>query len=336
MTLEELKNTAVQYGIDYNKNKDELVLSIVREELTVEEYEDYQKYVSYLHFKRSMSNLSLLDESVSKIQGIFEAKYKMSLESNKADDREREVELQFFNAMSLVRLNSEYSLVKKALDDYISKEAKSGTRIASLTDKIDFINSRNMFYRFLHRGETENLEKKRHQTRVFALVENQAALEKYEATVKNYVGQLREMFYEMLDNRVIASAVYLYRTMSMNVLDENFYKVGIVSNIKFTPEEKAAIFEDFVKDANFDDETIITGPVFYEAVKKYVTKYYSIMKSRISIKQSRLLKDIKTVVDSQKGLVSGVYKDLCLYYGNDEETFGSLNEEKDSHVKRKK
>jgi len=336
LSVEDLKNAAMQYGLDFNGDKEEIVLSIVRKKLTVEEYEDYQKYVSYLRFKRSMSNLSLLDESVDQIQRIFEEKYKMTSESNRADDQKREVELQFSGAMSLVRLNTEYAAVKKALDDYISKETKSGMKIASLSEKLEFINSRNIFYRFLHRGKAEDLEKKKHQTVVFSLIENEAAYKKYEATVKNYVSKLRELFYKMLDNRVIANAVYLYRTMPRDVEDENFYKVGNLSDIKFTLEEKEAIFDDFVKEANFDEEEHVTGPIFYEAVQKYVTKYYSIMKSRIAIKQSKLVKDIKKIVDGQKGLVSGVYKDLCLYYGNDEETFGSLGKDSDPQVKRKK
>jgi hypothetical protein len=42
LSVEDLKNAAMQYGLDFNGDKEEIVLSIVRKKLTVEEYEDYQ------------------------------------------------------------------------------------------------------------------------------------------------------------------------------------------------------------------------------------------------------------------------------------------------------
>ena len=337
MSIEELNRICEQYGVEANGlEKSELILLILKKELNEQEFNDYQKYVRYSNFRHSMSSLSALDDSVDQIQKIFERKYELSLEKNRADNGRRAVEFALINELPLVRLNIEYSHVKSAYDDYISRKASSGIKIASLSDELEHMKSKNMIYRFLNRGKIEDLRRKKHETRSAALEENDEMFTQYGKTVKAYVDMLREMFYKMLDDRLIANSVYLYRNLPMDTSQEDFYKVGSIQNVRFDLEEKERIFEDFLQDANFDPEREVTGTIFYDAVKKYVTKYYSIMEARLSIKQGSLVKEIKDIVDRQKGMVSGIYQDLSMQYGTDGEVLSSLYTSGQNLTKKKK
>ena len=337
MSFEDLVDICEQYGEKTNGlGKNELILLILKNELTSKEFSDYQKYVNYCNFRQSMTSLDNLNSSIDQIQAIFKRKSELAMERNRAENAKREVEFALFNALPLVRLNISYSHVESDLDNYINKRTKSGMHIASLHDEIDYIKSKNLIYRILKKNKMENLEKEKHDVVTKALLENDSLYQKYVSTVKNYGNELKSMFYKMLDNRLIANSVYLYRNMEMDASKDDFYKLNHVYDAKFTLEEKEEIFEDFLASADFDPERDVTGPIFYEAVKKYVTKYYSVIASRISLKQSELIAQIKDIVKEQKETIGYIYQDMAMQYGGDALTFASIYEEDNLHVKRKK
>lgn len=334
MSLEDLKDICMQYGEDYSSNsKDELIRTIMEVELSHQELEDYEKYLKYYYFsvfREQMTGLSELDGYISQIEELYKIKHEAGLEENRAADRKRTLEFKLMDALPLVRLNIEYSHVESSYNSFIKVMTKTGMKLASITEAKEELQRKGLLMRFLKKGTIEDLERQEGSYREQRNHDMDEAYGSYVETVKGYGAYLKEAFFKMLDNREIAEAVYLFINIEMDFNKEEAYKLAYVNDCRFTDEEKEEIFNSFVKKADFDPERDVTGEMFYEAVKKFVSQYYDIMQSRLSLRQSKCVSSIKQLVGKQREIVDGMKKnqeEVGVFSPEDESTLSLIYHE---------
>lgn len=311
MTDEDLRDICMQYGESTKGTRDELVQRILKVEATDRELEDYQKYLRFYYFasfREQSKGLSSLDGYVSEIERLFEEKANCAHERRIAEEAERKMGLTVSNALPLVRLNIEYSHVESDYKAFIKVMTSTGMERAKLADELEELKRKNPLMRALKKGTIQAKEENKEAFEVKAKEEYDGAYQKYLDGMKAYGSILRELFYKMLDDREIAAAVLLYRSLPMDFSKPEAYKVQYISNPKITPEEKEAIFDEFLKFANFDPEVDLTGEMFYERVMKFVNQYYTIMASRNALKESNCVGKIREIVTQQRSVVDQMKK----------------------------
>ena len=317
MSLEDLKDICLQYGESVNSEDKETLINIVlSNELSAQEMSAYQTYLNYYYFsvfQEQMDSLSKLDESVDSIQKLYSEKKEIGDRRRRASDKEKNIDFALRGELPLVRLNIEYSHAQSGFKDYISVKTKTGMKLAEISDELEEKKSRNLLYRFLRKGKIEQLEKKEHRYRNESLLKVDGAYSKYVKLMEAYGDYLRLSFYKLLDNRMIAHSVSSYRNLTNNPKDVRFYDLANIEDVKFSQEEKEEIFKDFLEDAHFDPEVDITGEIFYEAVRKYVTKYYTIMQARYAIRENNIVSIIREIVGKQRELVDGMKRNQSVY-----------------------
>ena len=340
MSVEVLKDICMQYGDDYSSDvKEELINTIMGEELSKQELEDYQKYLRYYYFtmfREQMTGLSQLDGYITDIEELYRKKNDYVQERGRALDRKRSVELRLSDALPLVRLNIEYSHVERSYNDFIKMMTKTGMKLASITETKEEIQRKGPIYRFLKKGTLADLTDEEVSFRQQRNHDLDEAYDGYLAVVKVYGEYLKEAFFKMLDNMDIAESVYLYTQLSMDFDSESAFKPGYASNHRFTEEEKEEIFNNFIQSANFDPEQNLTGEEFYEAVKKFVTKYYDVMESRLSLKQNQCNGAIREIVGKQRTVVDGMKKnqeELDIFTPEEQSTLSLIYQENGTRKK---
>lgn len=334
MSVEDLKDICMQYGEDNSTDiKDELIRTILNVELTPQEVEDYEKYLRYYYFimfRDQMSGLSQIDGYITEIEDLYRVKNEAGSERLRASDRKRTVEFKLMDVLPLVRLNIEYSHVESRYDAFIKMMTKTGMELASITEAQEDIRKRGLIYSFLKKGKLEELGRKEDSYRAKRNQDLDSSYAEYVDVVKAYGSYLKAAFFKMLDNREIAEAVYLHTNLSNDFSSEEAYKLGYASNCKFTDEEKEKIFDEFIKDANFDPEQNLTGEMFYEAAKRFVTRYYDVMDARLSMRQSRCIQEIRELVGKERTIVDGMKQtreELGIFTPEEEATMSLIYKE---------
>ena len=311
MSDDGLRDICMQYGEATKGNRDELIQRILKVEATENELADYQKYLRFYYFasfREQAKGLSSLDANVSEIEKLFVEKANCARERRRAEEAERNMGLILSNALPLVRLNIEYSHVESDYKAFIKVMTSTGMERAKLADELEELKRKNPVSRFLKKGTIQAKEENKEAFEARAQKEFDGAYQKYTDSMKAYGSILRELFYKMLDDREIASAVLLYRNLPMDFTQPEAYQVQHISDPKITPEEKEAIFDEFLSFARFDPEVDLTGEIFYERVMKFVNQYHTIMASRNALKESNCVGKIKEIVTQQRSIVDQMKK----------------------------
>ncbi len=307
MSVEDLKGILDQYGEDCHfTEKDDLIRCILSVELTDQEMKDYERYLKYHYhmlYKEHEEGILAVGGYIEQITELYRIKDVAGREENRARDKRRELTLHMNDALPLVRLNIEYSHAERALDDYIKIRTKKGLALGKMSDELDDMKSRSAVYRKLHQKEISEREEARDSFKESASLAIDAVYATYEEKVDDYYKYLKQAFFSMLDNRYVAEAVYLYKSISMDFSSEEAYKVGFAPGVKFTLEEKEEIFKDFLDFANFDPEINLTGDVFYNAALKFVCQYYKTIESRNDLRKARCIAEIRKIVELEKEVV---------------------------------
>jgi len=334
MNIEDLQDICMQYGNETNSsNKDELIQIILREELTKEEYEDYQKYLRYYYFiafRENARGLSIIDETNAQLEDLYRVKEEANKQRRIASDSKRKVELSTAYALPLVRLNIEYSHAERSFKDYIKVMTRTGMKRAKLSDELEDLKKKNVLFRALKKGSIEAKEQEKKDFEVSASSEMDIAYNEYVEGMKAYAAILKELFFKMLDNRDVAEAVLLYKGISMDFNTPEAYTVAHIAKTDLTIEQKEEIFNDFISVSHFDPEVDLTGEIFFEAAKKYVARYYELMESRNSLKMAKCVGAMESIIKKQREVLNKIKTNqdqFDLYTPEEEKTLSLLYEE---------
>ncbi len=332
--VEDLQDICSQYGKKTdNYSKDELIQIILKEELSAEEYDDYQKYLRYYYFiafRENARGLSIIDETNTQLQDLYRVKEEASTQKRLAGDAKRRVELSTAYALPLVRLNIEYSHAERSFKDYIKVMTRTGMKRAKLSDELEDLKKKSILFRALKKGSIEAKQHEQAEFEVSASNEMDVAYKEYADGMKAYADILKELFFKMLDNRDVAEAILLYKGVSMDFDSPEAYTVGHLYETKLTEEQKEEIFEDFINTARFDPEVDLTGEIFFEAAKKYVARYYELMESRNSLKIARCVGAMEEIIKKQREVLDTMKTNqdqFDLYTSEEDKTLSLLYEE---------
>ena len=334
MSIEDLQEICMQYGKETSSsNKDELIQIILGEELSGEEYEDYQKYLRYYYFSAFRENakgLSIIDETNAKLQDLYRVKEEASVQRRRAQDGKKKVELSTAYALPLVRLNIEYGHAERYFKNYIKVMTRTGMKRAKLSDELEALKKKNVLFRALIKGSIEAKEQEKAAFEVSASDEMDVAYNGYVEGMKAYADILKELFFKMLDNRDVAEAILLYKGVSMDFNTPEAYTVGHLYKVDLTSEQKEEIFNDFLNTARFDPEVDLTGELFFEAVNKYVARYYDLMESRNSLKIAKAVGAMDGIIKRQREVLDKMKANqgqVDLYTPEEDKTLSLLYEE---------
>lgn len=268
----------------------------------------YKKYVALMRVKNAQLTGDTLDKLNSLIASIseeYERRKECNIRRNNAlnniDKIQRELKF-----LPMIRASIAFSHVESSKERFISARTKDGMKRAKLTDEITDIKKKNIIIRALKAGKVKQLQAELNEHNELSGKNVEVVCKDFEKMVKEYCDVLRELFYEMLDNRVIQKSAYMsYCLIAKIGIDYTKEDLGIKipSDSELKEMDKEKIYSTFIEFAKFPSAAELDSAMFVIKLREFATYYERTVASRAAYKVNVTNNEIARLFSLQKGLV---------------------------------
>lgn len=287
----------------------EMIETIFRYFITGRDLAYYRKYLDYTRMRKAEVMGSALDDLsslTSQIDERYVTRKEAMVRRTKALGNVAELNKRMIG-VPFIRVSIAFSHVESRKSNYISLRTKDGMKRANITDEISVVKSHGIIMRAINSRKVKRLQEQLQEHNKLSVPNVDKAYEEYSNEVKNYCDTLRELFYDLLEDKVVRRGAYLsYKLVSqlgINYEEEDLgFKEPTAEELKNL--DKESVYLAFVKFANFPSADQLDSKLFQTKLEEFIVYYDQTIANRADLKVSTMNGEVAQLFNQQKAIVS--------------------------------
>lgn len=287
----------------------EMIETIFKHFITGRDLAFYRKYLDYTRMRKAELMGSALDD-LSNLTSQVDKCYAIRKEAMGRKVRALDNVSKLNKSMigvPFIRVSIAFSHVENRKSNYISLRTKDGMKRANIADEISDVKSRGVIVRAISARKVKRLQEQLQEHNKLSVPNVKKAYEEYTDEVKSYCDTLRQLFYDLLEDKVVRRGAYLsYKLVSqlgVNYEEEDLgLKEPTVEELKDL--DKESIYLAFVKFANFPSADELDSKLFQTKLEEFIAYYDQTIANRAELKVSTMNGEVAILFNHQKAIVS--------------------------------